>query len=168
MPRAVKTPITRRKHSKGTTIRSSPAPSVASDGDDFDDSPSQPGPSTPSRRDLHQQTQLTTEEWYKSKNTQKLYASHVKGGMQFVKDWDAEHEEDEEDIQEKDMDGTAAASGRSTANSLRLGDAFEKVGEKTPMALRLYTADKCERLSRSFAVAEGTRSAFKLYFERCV
>jgi hypothetical protein len=51
---------------------------------------------------------------------------------------------------------------------LQLGDAFDKIGEKTSMALCLYTADKCEQLGQSFAVAEGMRSAFKLYFERCV
>ncbi|KAK6969226.1 hypothetical protein R3P38DRAFT_3337142 [Favolaschia claudopus] len=45
-------------------------------------------------------------------------------------------------------------------------DAFDVIGEHTPLALRALTAYKCEHLERSFASAEGIRSAFKDYFER--
>ncbi|KAK7035132.1 hypothetical protein R3P38DRAFT_3184690 [Favolaschia claudopus] len=38
--------------------------------------------------------------------------------------------------------------------------------EHTPLALRALNAYKCEHLERSFASAEGIRSAFKDYFER--
>jgi hypothetical protein len=77
-------------------VRLSPVPSLSSDEEDFDDMPSQPGPATPSRWNLHQQSLLMTEQWYKSKNTQKGYTSHVWGGKQFVKDWDVEHKEEED------------------------------------------------------------------------
>jgi hypothetical protein len=165
MPKVKKTPESRtRRHNQ--TTQPSRASSVASDDDNL---LTLAGPSTPSRSGLHQQTLLTTEQWYKSKNTQKGYASHVRGGKQFVKDWDAEHEEEAEDPNgEEGEDGIEAGSSslRSSPNSLRLGKVFDEIGENTPTALRLYTADKCERLGRSFSVAEGTRSAFKLYFER--
>jgi hypothetical protein len=165
MPKAKTTPGSRTRH-YNRTAQPSRASSVASDDDN---SLTLAGPSTPSRSGLHQQTLLTTEQWYKSKNTQKGYASHVRGGKQFVKDWDAEHEEETEDPNsEEDEDGIEAGSSslQSSPNSLRLGKVFDEIGENTPTALRLYTADKCEQLGRSFSVAEGTRSAFKLYFER--
>ncbi|KAJ7221991.1 hypothetical protein C8J57DRAFT_1253744 [Mycena rebaudengoi] len=45
-------------------------------------------------------------------------------------------------------------------------DAFDAITEATPLALRAFTAYKCEHLKRGFSTAEGVRSAFKDYFER--
>ncbi|KIM83636.1 hypothetical protein PILCRDRAFT_7050 [Piloderma croceum F 1598] len=44
--------------------------------------------------------------------------------------------------------------------------AFDNIGAQTPTALRLLTAYKCDHLDRQFEMAEGLRSAFKLYWER--
>jgi hypothetical protein len=46
--------------------------------------------------------------------------------------------------------------------------AFDTIGAHTPTALQLLTAYKCDHLGRQFETAEGLRSAFKLYWERCV
>jgi hypothetical protein len=54
----------------------------------------------------------------------------------------------------------------SSSNVLILGRIFDEIGEHTPTALQLYTADKCEQQKQTFSVAEDIRSAFKLYFER--
>jgi hypothetical protein len=114
---------------------------------------------------------LTTDQWYKSKNTQKGYASYVKGGKKFVEEWDKEHAEAtdveiEDGAVESTSDSPQPDLSPSSSNSLILSRVFDEIGVHTPTALQLYTAYKCELQKRTFSVAEGIRSAFKLYFER--
>ncbi|KAJ7859386.1 hypothetical protein B0H13DRAFT_2570585 [Mycena leptocephala] len=93
---------------------------------------------------LLQDSQQTTDEWYKSSRTKKGYANYVKSGKKWLVDWTAEGRLDDEIS----------------------ADAFDTITEQTPLALRALTAYKCEHLERGFASAEGLRSAFKDYFER--
>src|ERR1700760_3783049 len=106
----------------------------------------------PSVAQLLDQSQQTTDEWYKSERTKKGYASYVKSGKQWLASWAAEdrHDDDSEE-------------GNSRVH---LAQAFDTISEHTPVALRLLTAFKCEHQGRTFATAEGLRSAFKDYFER--
>jgi hypothetical protein len=46
--------------------------------------------------------------------------------------------------------------------------AFDSIGAQTPTALQLLMAYKCDHLGQQFEMAEGLRSAFKLYWEWCV
>ncbi|KAJ7456105.1 hypothetical protein FB451DRAFT_1564714 [Mycena latifolia] len=103
-----------------------------------------PSTALPSASSLLDNSQQTTDEWYKSSRTKKGYANYVKSGKKWLKDWTAEGRLDDE----------IAA------------DAFDEITEETPLALRALTAYKCEHLERGFASAEGLRSAFKDYFER--
>lgn len=100
----------------------------------------------PSASSLLNNSQQTTDEWYKSQRTKKGYANYVKSGKKWLLDWTAEGR----------LDGEIAA------------DAFDTITAETPLALRALTAFKCEHLERGFASAEGLRSAFKDYFERYV
>ncbi|KAJ7269030.1 hypothetical protein C8J57DRAFT_1509246 [Mycena rebaudengoi] len=86
----------------------------------------------------------TTDQWYKSPRAKKGYGNYVKSGKTWVVDWTAEDR----------LDAEISA------------DAFEAITEATPLALRAFTAYKCEHLKRGFSTAEGVRSAFKDYFER--
>ena len=106
----------------------------------------------PTTAQLLDQTQQTTDEWYKSQRTRKGYANYVKNGKEWLAGW-ASGEQYEEDLED----------GRLR---VELATAFEKIGEQTPVALRLFTAFKCEHQGCGFSTAEGLRSAFKDYFER--
>ncbi|KAJ7087564.1 hypothetical protein B0H15DRAFT_982779 [Mycena belliarum] len=101
-------------------------------------------PTIPSASSLLNNSQQTTDEWYKSKRTKKGYANYVKSGKKWLVDWTAEGRLDDEIS----------------------ADAFDEITAETPLALRALTAYKCEHLERGFASAEGLRSAFKDYFER--
>ncbi|KAK6966970.1 hypothetical protein R3P38DRAFT_2589936 [Favolaschia claudopus] len=98
----------------------------------------------PSSSSLLQHSQQTTDEWYKAARTKTGYANYVKSGKKWLEEWTSEGRLEDE----------IAA------------DAFDVIAEHTPLALRALTAYKCEHLERSFASAEGLRSAFKDYFER--
>jgi hypothetical protein len=98
-------------------------------------------------------TQVTTEEWFKSKATTKAYASYVRSGKAWLKAFVEEGRVSSEEMNSNE--------GRS-----QFACAFDTIGEWTPMALRLLIAYKCDHIGRGFSTAEGLRSAFKLYFER--
>ncbi|KAJ7748139.1 hypothetical protein B0H16DRAFT_1725751 [Mycena metata] len=98
----------------------------------------------PSASSLLNNSQQTTDDWYKSPRTKKGYANYVKSGKSWLVDWTAEDRLDDEIS----------------------FDAFDVITAETPLALRALTAYKCEHLERGFASAEGLRSAFKDYFER--
>ncbi|KAJ7227574.1 hypothetical protein C8J57DRAFT_1535024 [Mycena rebaudengoi] len=105
---------------------------------------SAPSSDLPSGSTLLENSRQTTDQWYKSSRTKKGYAGYVKGGKTWVAEWTAED---------------------------RLGDefsatAFDSIAEETPLALRAFTAYKCEHMQKGFATAEGIRSAYKDYFER--
>jgi hypothetical protein len=96
---------------------------------------------------------------------------HVRGGKKFVEEWDTEHAEAadvemEDGTVESTLDSPQLDQASSSSNVLIHSHVFDEIGEHTPMALQLYTADKCERQKWTFSVAEGIRSAFKLYLER--
>jgi hypothetical protein len=78
---------------------------------------------------LLQDSQQTTDEWYKSSRTKKGYANYVKSGKKWLVDWTAEGRLDDEIS----------------------ADAFDTITEQTPLALRALTAYKCEHLERGFA-----------------
>ncbi|KAJ7143011.1 hypothetical protein C8R44DRAFT_726298 [Mycena epipterygia] len=98
----------------------------------------------PSASSLLNNSQQTTDEWYKSPRTKKGYGNYVKGGKTWLEEWTSEGRLDDEIAV----------------------DAFDNITDQTPLALRALTAYKCEHLGRGFASAEGLRSAFKDYFER--
>ena len=111
-------------------------------------------PPTPSVSVLLSQSLLTTDEWYKSSKTTKAYAAYVKSGKKFLESWE---EEGSTDISSNEPEDPSTFAG-----------AFDEINSKTPIALRLLTAYKCDHQGKGFATAEGLRSAFKLYFERYV
>ncbi|KAJ7718975.1 hypothetical protein DFH07DRAFT_973107 [Mycena maculata] len=98
----------------------------------------------PSASSLLNNSQQTTDEWYKSPRTKKGYGNYVKSGKAWIIEWTSEGRLDDEIS----------------------ADAFDIITSETPLALRALTAFKCEHLERGFATAEGLRSAFKDYFER--
>ncbi|KAF7333246.1 hypothetical protein MSAN_02426700 [Mycena sanguinolenta] len=118
------------KNSRGRKTKS------ASDGEQDSD--------LPSAASLLNNSQQTTDEWYKSPRTKKGYANYVKSGKKWLVDWTAE-----------DRLGDEISA-----------DAFDNITAETPLALRALVAYKCEHLKRGFSSAEGIRSAFKDYFER--
>ena len=110
--------------------------------------------SDPSTSRLLDHTRQTTDDWYKSSRTKKGYAGYVKSGKKWVFEWaGAQMEPDAQS---------------STDESEGLALAFDSLSKNTPLALRLLTAFKCDHNGKGFATAEGIRSAFKDYFERCV
>jgi hypothetical protein len=111
-------------------------------------------PPTPPVSVLLRQSLLTTDEWYKSSKTTKAYAAYVKSGKKFLESWE---EEGSTDIPSNEPEDQSTFAG-----------AFDEINSKTPIALRLLTAYKCDHQGKGFATAEGLRSAFKLYFERYV
>lgn len=112
----------------------------------------------PSVSSLLDRSRLTTDEWYKSKRTTKAYANYVKNGKSFLATWVQDSEECSEG-EELDM---VASEERAVYSG-----AFDNITDKTPTALRLLMAYKCDHQGKGFSTAEGLRSAFKLYFERC-
>ena len=113
----------------------------------------------PSVSDLLSQSRLTSEEWYRSPRTTKAYAGYVKSGKIFLDSWADE--------------ATFVAGGPDIVNDdsedkLGFARAFDEISSRTPLALRLLTAYKCDHQGKGFSTAEGLRSAFKSYFERCV
>jgi hypothetical protein len=108
-------------------------------------------------------TRLTTDEWYKAAKTTKAYANYVKNGKAFLQSWAA------------DSDGSTSLGGEEESGIVdnagersAFSGAFDSIGSQTPIALRLFAAYKCDHQGKGFSTAEGMRSAFKLYFERCV
>jgi len=115
-----------------------------------------PTPEPPSPSRLLSQSLQTTDDWYKSVRTKKGYANYVKNGKKLLAEWTADEGDDGVEGPDSDLD------------KAELGRAFDAITEYTPTALRLVMAYKCEHLGRAFATAEGLRSAFKHYFERCI
>jgi hypothetical protein len=113
----------------------------------------------PSPSSLLDQSRLTTDEWYKSKRTTKAYANYVKNGKSFLATW----VQDSEECSEGEGLDHVASEERAVYSG-----AFDNITDKTPTALRLLMAYKCDHQGKGFSTAEGLRSAFKLYFERCV
>ncbi len=121
-------------------------------------------PVAPSAAQLLNQSQQTTEEWYKAVRTKKGYAGYVKGG----KVW----------LQEQWSKPTLDVSGSNSSESIpelddeeielhsQLEKAFDSISEHTATALRIFTTYKCDHKGLGFSTAEGIRSAFKDYFER--
>jgi hypothetical protein len=116
-------------------------------------------PAAPTIADLLSQSRLTTEEWYRSARTTRAYANYVKNGKAFLEAWANEGR--------LDVDGVGQLGGVHEGRSA-LSGAFDNISDRTPTALRLLLAYKCDHEAKGFATAEGLRSAFKLYFERCV
>lgn len=108
--------------------------------------PSAPSSGLPSASSLLNNSQQTTDQWYKSPRTKKGYGNYVKSGKKWIAAWTGEGHLDDEIS----------------------ADAFDNITAETPLALRALVAYKCEHLERGFASAEGLRSAFKDYFERSV
>jgi hypothetical protein len=115
-----------------------------------------PPTAEPSASSLLNHTRLTSDEWYKSPRTTKVYANYVRSGKAWLEEWTQEArcglegEQDRDNVPEE--------------RSLFAG-AFDKICTHTPTVLRLLTAYKCDHLGHGFSTAEGLRSAFKLYFE---
>jgi hypothetical protein len=112
--------------------------------------------SSPSKSVLLNHSQSTTDTWYKAARTTKAYATYVNSGKAFLKSW----------VEEGRL-GSAEETEVPEERLEYLG-AFDCIGSQTPVALRLFTAYKCDHEGKGFATAEGIRSAFKQYFERCV
>ncbi|KAI0057704.1 hypothetical protein BV25DRAFT_1919893 [Artomyces pyxidatus] len=91
--------------------------------------------------------------WYHSKNTTKAYSNYVKAGKKWLKEF----------VQQSTTNETGAP-GVDNAN--QLAGAFDSISDQTPLALKLYTAFKCEEGQLGFSTAEGARTAFKDYFTR--
>jgi hypothetical protein len=113
----------------------------------------------PTAASLLIQSQDTTEKWYRARRTTKAYANYVKSGKAFLESWASSHQ--------SDPDGTEPPGGALQDRST-FAYAFDTIDEKTPIALRLLLAYKCDYEGKGFATAEGMRSAFKSYFEMCV
>ena len=111
----------------------------------------------PSPSALLSHSQLTTEEWYRSAKTTRAYASYVKSGKEFLKSW----AEDGTGSQGGESDSLVDSDSRDT-----FVGAFDSITSRTPIALRLFLAYKCDHQQKGFSTAEGLRSAFKQYFER--
>jgi hypothetical protein len=103
------------------------------------------------------QSQLTTDEWYKSPKTTKAYVGYVKSGKKFLESWAEDPAGDVGGGNDSDPEDRSIFAG-----------AFDEITSRTPIALRLLTAYKCDHQGHGFSTAEGLRSAFKLYFERYV
>lgn len=112
----------------------------------------------PSAMSLIDSSRLTTEQWYRSKNTTKAYAGYVKAGKLWLETWAKEPRDAMAD--EESQLGTGMAEERST-----FLNAFDSIGEHTATALHMLTAFKCDHKGKKFATAEGVRSAFKSYFQ---
>ncbi|KAJ7629320.1 hypothetical protein B0H17DRAFT_1218238 [Mycena rosella] len=106
--------------------------------------PTAPASNVPPVSSLLNDSQQTTDEWYKSSRTKKGYTIYVKSGKKWLVGWTAKGRLDDEIS----------------------ADTFDNITAETPLALRALTVYKCEHLERGFASAEGLRSAFKDYFER--
>ena len=113
----------------------------------------------PSASELLDRTRMTTDQWYKSVKTTKSYANYVKSGKEWLEKWTKEGRQGLEEERE---------TGEVPEERFLFAGAFDDIGAHTPTALRLLTAYKCDHLGRQFETAEGLRSAFKLYWERCV
>ncbi|KAF4602538.1 hypothetical protein EYR40_005750 [Pleurotus pulmonarius] len=120
-------------------------------------------PALPTVEQLLGQSKVTTDQWYRSKSTREGYANYVKAGILWLENWvkDAASAE-------KDDNTTNEISEDTQAPDVALKGAFEVIKEETPLALRLFITYKCDHQGRGFSTAEGTRSAFKDYFERRV
>ncbi|KAG5633499.1 hypothetical protein H0H81_007285, partial [Sphagnurus paluster] len=115
----------------------------------------EPAPA-PTAAQLLSQSQQTTDTWYKAVRIKKGYANYVKSGKKLLQEWNAKQRTDE--VNE-------GASEEEATERTELGEAFNVVSDKTPTALRLLVAYKCNHQGCGFSTAEGIRSAFKDYFE---
>ncbi|KAJ7642560.1 hypothetical protein B0H17DRAFT_1216382 [Mycena rosella] len=102
--------------------------------------PTAPASDLPSASSLLNDSQQTTDEWYKSSRTKKGYANYVRSGKKWLVDWTAEGR----------LDNEISA------------DAFDNITAETPLSLRALTAYKCEHLERGFAV-RGCQGDFWKY-----
>jgi hypothetical protein len=112
--------------------------------------------SLPSKSTLLSHSQSMTDTWYRAARTTKAYATYVNSGKVFLRSW----------VEEGRL-SSAEESEVPEERSTFLG-AFDCIGPQTPVALRIFTAYKCDHEGKGFATAEGMRSAFKQYFEMCV
>ncbi|KZP19652.1 hypothetical protein FIBSPDRAFT_955310 [Athelia psychrophila] len=96
---------------------------------------------------------LTAEQWFHSKNTTRTYANYVKAGKKFLARW---ADVGRETVEEETQGGSLP----------EYTNAFDIIGEHTPIALQMLTAFKCDYEEKRFATAEGLCSSFKSYFER--
>lgn len=128
----------------------------------------------PTAADLLQHSSVTTEEWYKSQRTTSAYANYVKSGKKWLGDWVSEDRQGP-GVQSAENGGAgrdAAVGDPPSSSTSAIEDresfagAFDTLSGKTPIALRLLLAFKCDVQQNGFSTAEGIRSAFKQYFER--
>lgn len=110
----------------------------------------------PSAAALFDSSRMTTEQWYRSKNTTRAYAGYVKAGKVWLDEWAKEPRDDEE---------SQLRTSMPEERSIFL-KAFDSIGEHTPSALHMLTVFKCDHLGLKFATAEGLRSSFKSYFQQ--
>jgi hypothetical protein len=80
----------------------------------------------------------------------------VKSGKAFLQSWASSRQSDLDD---------AEPPGSDLEERSAFACAFDTIDDKTPTALRLLLAYKCDYEGKGFATAEGVRSAFKSYFE---
>lgn len=102
-------------------------------------------------------SQDVTNNWYRKPKTTRGYKGYVENGKKWLENFTSQ---DRQDL----GDGTSSQD----VNLSDLCDAFTKISAATPIALRLFSASKCETEGCGFRTAEGIRSAFKAHFERCV
>ncbi|TFY81727.1 hypothetical protein EWM64_g2287 [Hericium alpestre] len=142
----------------------------------------QTSPGSPRKRPrLLAESSNTTHEWFRRPNTSQQYANYVKAGKEWLHVWVTESEDSsdkaeepagasqvsEADVPTEDVESTAPGLGSTSLEDRRqYGDAFDSITDKTPDALRLFTAWKCEILGRQYSTAEAIRAAFKDYFEQ--
>jgi hypothetical protein len=141
----------------GTPQRPRPTPTPPEEGASTTLPPS--NAAVPSASALLDQSKLTTDEWYRSARTNKAYAGYVKGGKQFLASWAEGESLDVPSMEHPSKD---------PEDRLSFAGAFDSISSRTPTALRLLLAYKCDHEGKGFSTAEGLRSAFKSYFERCV
>jgi hypothetical protein len=85
-----------------------------------------------------------------------MYNNYVRSGKEFLEEWVREGL--------MDVDGVIQVDEERSSFS----KAFDSVTDRTPTALCILLAYKCEHEGKGFATAESIRSAFKMYFERYV
>ena len=88
-----------------------------------------------------------------------MLCRYVESGKAFLKSW-AEGEAGET--------GSTDVSGDDPEDRATFSAALDAIDSKTPIALRLLTAYKCDHQGKAFTTADGLRSAFKSYFARYV
>ncbi|KAL6299998.1 hypothetical protein BKA93DRAFT_753048 [Sparassis latifolia] len=121
-------------------------------------------PAQPMTSELLQHSDLTTEQWYKSKNTQKVYVNYVKSGKAWLVQWVNEGQK-EVDSRPSSTEGEQSGECSIPEEHSMFAGAFDKISEHTPMVLCLLMAYKCDHEKHGYATTEGLHSTFKEYFE---